>query len=118
MRFAITRVENWYVPVGSCAIENSPCVVTVALYTTRVARFTACTGSPRAGTPSGSRIFPVSEPVPGCWADNAAAETTAIRRNDRMDALYNPSAAHPGGAAGTATRHRERAELSRDSSRD
>src|SRR5450432_1159343 len=94
MRFANTRVENWYVPAGSCAIENSPCVETVVLYTARVARFTACTGSPRAGTPSGSRIFPVSEPVPGCCADNAAAETTAIRRNDRMDALYNPSAAH------------------------
>src|SRR5579864_1739546 len=113
MRFANTRVENWYVPAGSCAIENSPCVETVALYTARVARFTACTGSPRAGTPSGSRIFPVSEPVPGCWADNAAAETTAIRREDRMDALYNPSAAHRGGA-GRATRHSESAELSCD----
>src|SRR6266853_812753 len=111
MRFANTRVENWYVPAGSCAIENSPCVETVALYTARVARFTACTGSPRAGTPSGSRIFPVSEPVPGCWADNAAAETTVIRRNDRMDALYNPCSAHRGGAAGRATRHSESAEL-------
>src|SRR5882724_3487875 len=96
MRFAKTRVENWYVPAGSCAIENSPWVETVALYTVRVARFTACTGSPRAGTPSGSRIFPISEPVPGCWA-TAAAERIAIRRNDRMDALYSPFAAHRSG---------------------
>jgi len=98
MRFANTRVENWYVPPpgslrnrkfalrGDGGLVDGP-----GLPGSRLAR------EVRELEPHRDRgIFPVSELVPGCWADNAAAETNRHqkRKNDRMDALYNLCAAH------------------------